>query len=78
MDFIQTKPSKRTPLFIICYVPIPQVTESLSLCVWWMAGTAVKDEWRSGLTEHGALSVPPTFPHMMLKSSAVCWAMVEQ
>ena len=56
--------------------PIPQVTKSL--CVWWMAGTAVKGEWRSGLTEHGALSVTPIFPCMMLKSSVVCWAMIVQ
>ena len=55
-----------------------QVTEVLSLCVWLMAVSAVKDEWRSGLTEHGALSVPPNFPHMMLKSSAMPWDIVKQ
>ena len=78
MGFIQTSPSKQTPLFIICYVPIPQVMKSLSLCVWLVAAGAVKGEWRSGLTEHGALSATPIFPCMMLKSSVMCWAIMLQ
>ena len=43
-----------------------------------MAVTAVKDEWRSGLMEHGELSVPPTSPLVLLLLCALHWTILQQ
>ena len=57
---------------IICCVPQCQSVTTL-MCDWWMAGTTMKDGWKSAKVEFGGLCVTITGVPLMLWWFADSW-----